>query len=309
MKLASFRAADGTHLGLVVGERVVDVARTYAANFLDGAVRALHSMSGFLTAGSTALDAVRRVASLAEEHPEKAHWSDAPLAAPVPCPPKLLCLAGNYAEHIREGGGQPPTKQNSTPRVFMKPPGTAIIATGEPIVIPRHAGWIDWEAELAIVIGQRGKYIPAESALDHVAGYTILNDVSERQLVLGRERTPREGDRWFDWLNGKWCDTFAPMGPWLVTKDGVPNPDDLRIVLRVNGVTKQDARTSAMIFSCAEVIEWVSRLVTLEPGDVISTGTPSGVGRARGERLQHGDVVDIEIEGIGRLSNPVIQEA
>jgi 2-keto-4-pentenoate hydratase/2-oxohepta-3-ene-1,7-dioic acid hydratase in catechol pathway len=309
MKIVSCRSDIGTFAGIYVEGRVANAAKTYAANFSDDAVFALGSVQALLDGGDAALSAARRIEDLARNASEKVHWTNDPLAAPVPCPKKLLCLAGNYAEHIREGGGDAPEKRSTTPRFFMKPPSTTVIATGEPIVIPRYAGWIDWEGELAVVIGKRGKYLTPDDARGIIAGYTILNDVSERNLLLDKERAPRDGDRWFDWLNGKWLDTFAPMGPWLVTADELPNPDDLQLTLRVNGVQKQSARTSEMIFTCAELVAWISRYITLEPGDVISTGTPSGVGKARGERLKPGDVVDVEIEGIGLLSNPVISEA
>jgi len=307
MKLVSFRSDDGPRLGLSVGDAVVDVAATYAAPF-EGDASALGTMRSFLNGGETAHEAAQQVQDLATASPEKATTTDAALTAPVPDPPKLLCLAGNYAEHIREGGGIALEKEQTTPRVFMKPPSTTIVGPGDAIVIPRNAGWIDWEAELAIVMGRRGKYIDAAEALDYVAGYTIVNDVSERQLVIDKDREPRDGDSWFDWLNGKWFDTFAPQGPCLVTSDEITNPDSLRIALRVNGASKQDSSTSHMVFTCAELIEWVSRNMTLEPGDIISTGTPSGVGKARGEHLNPGDTVDVEIEGIGVLSNPVVSE-
>ncbi|HID55148.1 TPA: FAA hydrolase family protein [Candidatus Poribacteria bacterium] len=230
------------------------------------------------------------------------------LKPPITYPRKLLCLAGNYAEHIREGGGRAYDKSKVTPRVFMKPPTTTIIGHGEPILIPRNGNRIDWEAELGVVIGRRGRFIPIEEALDHVFGYTIVNDVSERKLKVPQEREPREGDRWFDWLNGKWFDTFAPMGPWIVTKDEIPDPHSLRISLTVNGEVMQDSNTSNMIFTVPELIQFISTLLTLEPGDVISTGTPEGTGAARGIFLKRGDLVRIKIEGIGELVNPVESE-
>jgi 2-keto-4-pentenoate hydratase/2-oxohepta-3-ene-1,7-dioic acid hydratase in catechol pathway len=307
MKLVSFRSDDGPRLGLSVGDAVFDVAATYAANFA-GDASALGTMRAYLNAGESARAAAQEVHDLATASPDKATTTDAALTAPVPEPPKLLCLAGNYAEHIREGGGIAFEKEQTTPRVFMKPPSTTIVGPGDAIVIPRNAGWIDWEAELAIVMGRGGKYIDASEALDCVAGYTIVNDVSERQFVIDKDREARDGDKWFDWLNGKWFDTFAPQGPCLVTTDEITDPDNLRIALRVNGASKQDSSTSHMVFTCAELIEWVSRNMTLEPGDIISTGTPSGVGKARGEHLNPGDIVDVEIEGIGVLSNPVASE-
>lgn len=231
--------------------------------------------------------------------------SEVILKPPVLWPRKLLCLAGNYTEHIREGGGEVPGKSSMTPRVFMKPPTSTLIGAYDTISLPANAQWIDWECELGVVIGRRGRFIPAKDASDYIAGYTVVNDVSERRLRVPAERSARPGDEWFDWLNGKWFDTFAPMGPCLVLKDAIPDPHALRITLRVNGEVKQDSRTSMMIFSIPELIEWCSTLVTLEPGDVISTGTPSGVGHARGEFLRAGDVVESEIEGIGILRNPV----
>ncbi len=230
------------------------------------------------------------------------------LKPPITYPRKLLCLAGNYAEHIREGGGTAYDKSKVTPRVFMKPPTTTVIGHGEPIVIPRNGNRIDWEAELGVVIGRRGKFISAEEAYDYVFGYTIVNDVSERRLKVPKEREPREGDRWFDWLNGKWFDTFAPMGPWIVTKDEIPDPHSLRISLTVNGEVMQDSNTNHMIFTVPELIQFISTLLTLEPGDVISTGTPEGTGAARGIFLKKRDLIRIEIERIGELVNPVESE-
>ena len=227
------------------------------------------------------------------------------LSAPVPRPYKLLALAGNYAEHIREGGQEAPGKETTTPRVFMKPPSTTITAPGAPIVIPRNGNHIDYELELAVVMGRHARFVPAEEALDCVGGYTILNDVSERALKIEKPRASREGDRWFDWLNGKWFDTFAPMGPCLTTPDDIPDPQALDMRLRVNGDTRQQANTGQMIFSCAELVAWISTLVTLEPGDVIATGTPAGVGSSTGRFLRSGDVVEAEIEKIGVLRTPV----
>ena len=158
-----------------------------------------------------------------------------------------------------------------------------------------------------MVIGKEGKYITQDQAYDYVAGYTIINDVSERSLIIEADREITERDKSFDWLNGKWMDTFAPMGPCLVTKEEIEDPHDLRITLRVNSETKQDASTGDMIFYIPELIEFTSRLMTLEPGDIISTGTPS-VGSASGTFLKPGDVVETEIEGIGILRNTVEAE-
>ena len=188
----------------------------------------------------------------------------------------------------------------------MKPPTTTIVAHEEAIIIPPNGVFTDWEAEIGIVIGKRGKFISADEAYDYVAGYTAVNDVSERELKVKDSRVDRDGDEWFDWLNGKWFDTFAPVGPCMTTKDEIPDPHNLRIACRVNGETKQDANTGHMIFNCAEIVEFTSTLVTLEPGDIISTGTPAGVGHPD-QKLVDGDVVEVEIEKIGVLRNPVVQ--
>jgi 2,4-diketo-3-deoxy-L-fuconate hydrolase len=232
---------------------------------------------------------------------------DVNIKAPITCPGKILCLAGNYAEHIREGGRDVPGKERMSPLVFMKP-NTGITDPEQPIVIPKKGNKIDWEAELAVVIGKEGKYITQDKAYDYIAGYTIMNDVSERQLLIDKDREESGRNKFFDWLNGKWMDTFAPMGPCLVTKDEIDDPHDLSIKLRVNGEVKQDSNTGNMIFFIPEIIEFVSRLMTLEPGDIISTGTPSGVGSSAGTFLKEGDVVEVEIEKIGVLKNTVEAE-
>jgi 2-keto-4-pentenoate hydratase/2-oxohepta-3-ene-1,7-dioic acid hydratase in catechol pathway len=189
----------------------------------------------------------------------------------------------------------------------MKPPSTTLTSPGDPIVIPSNGVFTDWEIELAVVIGKRGKFISADDVDDHIAGYTIINDISERELKVKDSRVDQDGDGWFDWLNGKWFDTYAPMGPCVTTKDDIPDPQNLRLILRVNGETKQDANTGQMIFNCAELVEHASTLVTLEPGDIIATGTASGVGHPN-QRLVGGDVVEAEIERIGILKNPVVQQ-
>ncbi len=307
MKLVSFQSSDGPKLGALINDQILDLQTTYQAAVPDPTLpRLLKSMCAFLEGGQRAFTAATHAMRVGEASPEKAVWVKAPLLPPVPNPNKILLLAGNYAAHIEEGGGKALSKTETTPRVFMKPPSTTLTAPEQPIIIPANGVFIDWEAELGVVIGKRGKFIGVHDAYDYVAGYTIVNDVSERQLKVKETRVPRDGDGWFDWLNGKWFDTFAPMGPCLVTKDDIPDPDNLRLTLRLNGEVKQDANTGQMIFNPAELVEFVSTLVTLEPGDIISTGTPSGVGHPT-EKLADGDVVEIEIEKIGVLRNPVVQ--
>ena len=228
------------------------------------------------------------------------------LKAPVPCPRKLFCLAGNYLEHIEEGGGVAAPQDKETPRIFMKPPSSTVVGPGGDIRISPVAQAIDWEGELAVVMGRRVKAVKADRALDHVAGYTIMNDVSERELKIWGRSESRTEDSFFDWLNGKWYDTFAPMGPWLVTTEDIPDPQALQISTYVNRERKQHCSTAQMIFPVAVIIEYLSAMVTLEPGDIISTGTVAGVGAVSGQYLRPGDQVRVEVSEIGQLDNRVV---
>jgi 2-keto-4-pentenoate hydratase/2-oxohepta-3-ene-1,7-dioic acid hydratase in catechol pathway len=232
------------------------------------------------------------------------------LLAPVLRPGKLLCLAGNYEAHIAEGQGPAAVhpSDRATPRVFMKPVSNTVCGPDAPILIGPLTHFMDWEGELAVIIGKKGKYIPAAEALQYVGGVTCLNDVSERRLKIWDRPEDRPKDRWFDWLNGKWSDNSAPMGPCAVPLADIEDLQNLKLQTRVNGEVMQDTTTAAMIFSVARQIEYISHMLTLEPGDVIATGTPSGVGIARDISLQPGDVVEVEIEGIGILRNPVERE-
>ena len=228
------------------------------------------------------------------------------LEAPLRRPGKIVCLAGNYREHIVESGYVAPADSAIiTPQLFLKP-ATAIIGDGDKIMIGNQNVTVGWETELAVVIGKRGRNIEAASAYDHVFGYTILNDVSERRLNSGIEnRTKREMDGFFDWLAGKWFDGFAPSGPWIVTADEIDDPHDLEIKLTVNGQVRQQGNTADMIFSIPDQIAYISSIMTLEPGDIISTGTPVGAGVGGVAALQDGDDMICEIEGIGSLRNKV----
>jgi 2-keto-4-pentenoate hydratase/2-oxohepta-3-ene-1,7-dioic acid hydratase in catechol pathway len=228
------------------------------------------------------------------------------LRAPLPNPRAIYCLAGNYAEHWREAGLSAPSKQGFAPQLFLKPAGT-IVGPSDPIRLPGDiCTAVDYEGELAAVIGTRGYRIPASRALEHVAAYANFDDVSGRRLNIAVERPDNPRTGYFDWMNGKWFDTFGPLGPWLVTADEVPDPQALAIETRVNGQVRQRATTADMIFTVAETIAWLSQFVALEPGDVIATGTPSGVGSSTGQFLQPGDLVEVEVAGMGVLSNPVV---
>ncbi len=231
--------------------------------------------------------------------------------APLARPGKLICLAGNYREHIAESGFAVPEQSAViTPQLFLKP-SSSIIGDGDDIEVGVHNGRVGWEAELAVVIGRcegrSARNIEVRHALEHVYGYTIVNDISERRLNAALpDRTLREGDKFFDWLAGKWFDTFAPCGPWIVTKDEIADPHNLEIKLLVNGEVRQQGSTLAMIFGIPETIAYISGIMKLEPGDIISTGTPVGAGVGGAETsFSDGDTVVCEIEGIGRITNRV----
>ncbi|MFF9619995.1 fumarylacetoacetate hydrolase family protein [Streptomyces griseosporeus] len=203
---------------------------------------------------------------------------------------KIVCIGLNYHDHARETGAEPPAE----PVVFFKAPDT-VVGPHDTVLVPRGSTKTDWEVELAVVIGRTARYLDsAEEALAHVAGYAVAHDVSEREFQIERGGT---------WDKGKNCETFNPLGPWLVTADEVPDPQDLRLKLWVNGELKQDGTTAEQIFPVAEVVRYVSQFMTLYPGDVINTGTPAGVAMGHPEPkpyLRAGDVVELEIDGLGR---------
>ena len=229
--------------------------------------------------------------------------ADVELLSPLLRPGKLLAAAANYQDHVTEAGGDPLDKSRLSPRLFLKPP-TSIVGPDAEIPMPSVSKQVDWEAELGVVIGATARDVPVDRALDIVGGYLTSNDVSARSMDFGYERDTDDKQVWFfDWLAGKWLDGFAPMGPWLVTPDEVPDPQDLEIILDVNGKRRQHGSTKDMIFSVAELVSFASTLMTLEPGDVILTGTPSGVGAATGEYLSAGDEMSVTIGGLGTLTN------
>ncbi|MGI9166454.1 MAG: fumarylacetoacetate hydrolase family protein [Pyrinomonadaceae bacterium] len=231
---------------------------------------------------------------------------DLKLAAPLARPGKIICLAGNYREHIVESGYAAPAQSDViTQQLFLKP-ASAIIGDGDDIVLGSQNNTVGWETELAVVIGKRGRNIQAATAYEHVFGYTILNDVSERRLNSQiANRSKREMDGFFDWLAGKWFDGFAPSGPWIVTADEIADPHNLEIKLTVNGQVRQLGNTRDMIFRIPEQVAYISSIMTLEPGDIISTGTPVGAGVGGAASLHDGDEMVCEIEGIGMLRNKV----
>lgn len=215
------------------------------------------------------------------------------IVAPIARPGKIVCAGLNYRDHAEESGQPIP----ESPILFAKF-ASSIIGPGTPIAIPSITTQADYEAELGVIIGSTVRAVTPEQALDYVFGYTCINDVSARDLQFA------DGQ----WIRGKSLDTFCPIGPWIVTKDEIPDPQTLSISCRVNGRVLQDSSTKQMIFSVAELISFISQGITLEPGDIIATGTPPGVGFARTPPiwLQPGDTVEVEIEGIGILQNPVV---
>jgi 2-keto-4-pentenoate hydratase/2-oxohepta-3-ene-1,7-dioic acid hydratase in catechol pathway len=226
------------------------------------------------------------------------------LLAPLLRPPKLIALARNYQDHITEGGGQPVDKQRIVPKLFLKP-SSAIIGPDAPLCLPTISHTTDWEVELAVIVGRRCRNVALSDALDMVFGYTIANDVSARTADWGVDRDPDTWNEFFDWLNGKWPDGFAPLGPYILTADEIGDPQDLELSLHLNGERKQHSSTRQMISTVAETIVFASRFMTLEPGDVIETGTPSGVGATTGTYVKSGDVMEARIEKLGVLRTPV----
>jgi len=190
----------------------------------------------------------------------------------------------------------------TVPRPFLMPP-TVVIGPDEQIPWPTYSEQIDYELELAIVIGKETKAVSADSALDYIAGYTIVNDVSARSVTFTKNRAERPWDEFYDWLNGKWADGFLPMGPYLLTCDEVADVQNLDMTLTVDGQVRQKANTSQMIYPVADIVSFLSHIMTLEPGDVIATGTPSGVGLATGDYLQPGARIECTIEKLGTLTN------
>jgi len=223
------------------------------------------------------------------------------LAAPILYPPNIYCAAANYVDHLNEmKGGGLPEKSQGQPFFFTKLARQTIIGPDEPIKIPSPEARVDWEAEIGVVMGRRCRKVSVSEAMKYVAGYIILNDLSDRSRNFRKD--------WFfkfDWLGGKSFDTSAPMGPWITPKELVREPHDLSIRLWVNDELMQNASSRDMYFTIPEQIEYLSTLFTLLPGDVIATGTPPGVGHARGIYLKPGDVVSITIEGLGSIKNPV----
>jgi 2-keto-4-pentenoate hydratase/2-oxohepta-3-ene-1,7-dioic acid hydratase in catechol pathway len=286
MKLMMFEKGPGTALGVVEGDSVIDIAAADASLPKD--------LAALIAAGPAALAKVKTAAAKATARMPLASVKP---ALPIARPSKFICIGLNYALHAKEGGHPMPTY----PSLFLRVP-TSLTAAGAPVVRPKCSIQLDYECELTIVVGKGGRHIPEDRALEHVFGYTLFNDVSVRDYQ--RKTT--------QWTAGKNFDSTGPLGPWVVTADELPpGASGLRIATRVNGETMQDSNTSDMIFSTARTIAVLSEIMTLEPGDLIATGTPSGVAHARKPPawMKAGDRVEVELEGIGVLANPIVDEA
>jgi 2-keto-4-pentenoate hydratase/2-oxohepta-3-ene-1,7-dioic acid hydratase in catechol pathway len=218
------------------------------------------------------------------------------LGPPICRPSKIICIGLNYRDHAEESGMELPEE----PVVFFKAT-SSIVGPNDPVVIPRNASKVDWEVELAVVIGKRAKYVDEANAMEHVAGYMLHNDYSEREFQL---------ERGGQWVKGKSADTFAPLGPFFASRNEIADPDNLRLWLKVNGKTMQEGHTSNMAFGVAYLVSYLSQFMTLLPGDVISTGTPAGVGLGLDPPtyLQPGDVVELGIDGLGQAKQEVVRE-
>lgn len=288
MRLVTLRTAQGLRAALAAKDRYIDIAATRPD--LPSSLRQI------LELGDGVLSELGRLPDCESSYsysPEQIR-----LAPPIPDPEKIICIGLNYRDHAAESGAPIPAE----PVLFSKF-SNAIIGPDDPIRLPRVSKEVDYEAELVVVIGKRGRYISEEQARHYIAGYTIGHDVSARDWQLRKTGG--------QWLAGKTFDTFAPIGPALVTADEIPEPHSLEIELRLNGQVMQHSNTNQMIFSVERLIAYISQVVTLEPGDLIFTGTPPGVGFARKPPvfLRPGDLVEIEIERLGILRNSVISEA
>jgi 2-keto-4-pentenoate hydratase/2-oxohepta-3-ene-1,7-dioic acid hydratase in catechol pathway len=305
--LVSYRnAAGAAEAGVLVGERV-----HRAAALLEGVSGVdASSVLGLLQAWDTVHPRLAAAADRVRPGDGRP-LAETALLAPILYPGALFCAGANYWDHMEEmaeaqrRAGQPVNVGKAPePWFFIKTTAHSIVGPGAPVRLPPFSKQVDWEAELGVVIGRAAHNLPVERALEAVAGYVIVNDLSARDLMRSE---PRAGTPFFfDWLGQKCFDDAAPMGPWIVPHAFVPNPDDMSIKLWVNGVLKQDSNSSRMVHNVAEQIAYLSRHVTLRPGDVIATGTPAGVGFGRGEFLKVGDEVRIEIAHCGTLVNRMV---
>ncbi len=294
MKLASYVHKGRDSFGMVAEAGICDMPSQWP----DGPGSLLEALAG----GGAMMETLTELLAGCESFIPPA---EVRLLAPIPAPPKVIGLAVNYLTHHREmnrGDMPDEAKLTTTPRPFIMP-ATAVANPGDEIPWPHYSRQIDYEIELAVVIGSQARRVSPTAAEHHIAGYTIANDISARSVTFAEGRADRPKDEFFDWLHGKWADGFCPLGPYLVTPDEIGDARDLELELTVNGKTRQKANTSQMIFDVFDLVSFCSHIMTLAPGDVIATGTPSGVAAATGEFLTGGDVITCRIEKIGELTN------
>ncbi len=291
MKLITFKKNTKVSCGVLTNKGIADLTGN------------LKSVKQIIAGGKENLKEIQKITDACKDFIDPASVQ---LLSPIPEPGKILALAGNYAKHIVEAGlklglSESPRK-TTVPRPFLKP-NTVINHPNGIISWPVYSKEIDYEIELAVVIGKTAKCISPQKAKEYIAGYTIANDVSARSVTFKEAREKRPWDEFYDWLNGKWADGFLPLGPSIVTADEIENPQNLQMTLKVNGQIRQNANTTDMIFNVYEIVSFLSYLMTLEPGDIIATGTPEGVAMATGNFLKAGDKIECTIEKIGTLVN------
>jgi 2-keto-4-pentenoate hydratase/2-oxohepta-3-ene-1,7-dioic acid hydratase in catechol pathway len=283
MRLATFTHGGSTRIGVAEGDEMIDLA--------EAAPALPQEMIAFLEAGSEAMETARAAIATGARIP----LADVRLEAPIARPPKFLAVGLNYADHVAESGMDTPEH----PTIFNKQ-STCVTGPWDPVHVPRVSHVLDYEGEFGIVIGRRGRHVSREDAEDYIAGYLVVNDVTVRDWQF---RTPT-------WTMGKSFDTHGPIGPWIVTTDEIRDPHQLGLRTYVNDELRQESNTKQLIFDCFFLIEHFSQAFTLEPGDIIATGTPGGVGilAKPPQLLKAGDVVRVEIDGIGQIENPIIDE-
>lgn len=312
MRLATVSVEGEQRIAAVINEEYIDLNKAYELLLeSQGQYRAKEiaaayippNMVGFLQGGEESMGRAKESIAyvqnndFSEQVNRKLYYRglNVKLEAPIQKPEKIICVGLNYKTHIKEMGREFPT----IPVVFAKYNNT-IIAPGDLILVPKVSEQLDHEAELVVVIGKKGRYISEEDAMDYVAGYTVGNEATIRDF---QKRTK-------EWLQGKTFDTTLPLGPHLVTKESLPHPDNCEMVLTLNGEERQKANTGDLVFTIPYLVHFLSEIMTLEPGDVICTGTPGGVGQARNPQswMKEGDIVRVSIEGIGTLENPIRNE-
>ncbi len=316
MKLVRFLTGSNSRIGVIDHEQVVDIAGALTAALVGAGMsletahkeadeRVPQSMKMFLAAGDDLQRIVHEAVAFAHAYPDHEisgksitiPLASAELLAPISDPEKVICIGQNYKDHCEEQNQPIPERAI----IFAKFPN-AINNPGAPVVLPGISSQVDYEAEMAFVVGKRAKHVSEGDAHKYIAGYFCLNDVSARDIQLH----PAEKQ----WIRGKACDGFAPIGPWLVTSDEVGDPHDLDIQLVLNGEVRQFSNTKNLIFNCYYLLSYISKGITLEPGDIVTTGTPGGVGMYSNPQvfLQPGDVMSVTIAKLGTLTNTVIAE-